>query len=63
MTNKIEDIKEALHKPAIIKTSVNDDRVKYYYQFKKELRMFIMVVVKYLNGHGFVITAYLTKTL
>lgn len=61
MANTIEHIKEALQKPTIVKTSANDAQVRYCYRFHKQIKMFLMVVVKYLNGHGFVITAYFTR--
>ena len=41
-----------------------DNNIAYYYKYYKEIRTpekFLLLVVKYLNGKGFIITAYFTK--
>ncbi len=61
LTNKIEEIKETLICPDFIIQSPKDQTINYYFRFYKAMKHFLMVVIKYLNGHGFVITAYYTK--
>lgn len=60
LTNKIEQIKETIVCPDSIVQSPADLKVCYYFRFYKELSLFLLVVIKYLNGTGFVITAYYT---
>lgn len=57
----IEDVKRAVELPTTITTSTYDDNVKWYYRFDKDLREYLFVAVKYLNGEAFIITAYYTK--
>ena len=60
----IEEIKNTLENPLIINESKYDpEKVRYYYQYNKEKRRYLMVAVKYLNGKGFIITAYYTRNL
>ncbi|MBI3032607.1 hypothetical protein HYY69_03970 [Candidatus Woesearchaeota archaeon] len=42
----------------ITDSKYNPENVKYYYQFDKNKKQYLMVAVKYLNGEGFIITAY-----
>jgi hypothetical protein len=60
---RIDWIQEALIVPLIIKMSVYDQSTRWYYRFFKERKRYLFVAVKYLNGHGFVITSYFTRTL
>lgn len=57
MVHAIYQMRETLIKPLAIKTSVNDENVKEYYRYEKEGREYIIVVVKYLNGTGYIITS------
>jgi len=55
----IEEIKNTLTSPDIIKPSIYDPKnVKWYYKFDKNKKRYIMVSVKYLNNEGFIITAF-----
>lgn len=63
LANKIEDIKDALVAPLSIRKSKFDENVRHYYKYYKNLRKYLMVSVKYLNGGGFVITAFYTNKL
>ena len=63
LANKIEDIKDALSNPLFIGKSKYDEMVRYYYKYHKNLSRHLMVSVKYLNGEGFVITAFYTSKL
>ena len=64
MGKYFEEIKKTLEIPDKI---ISDDyRKEYYYKGYKHLKSpnnFILVIVKYLNGDGFVITSYLTDKI
>ena len=59
----VEWLKETLVDPLVIIPSVHDMRTKWYYRLYKERKRYLLVAVKYLNGHGFIITAYFTKRI
>ena len=63
MENYIEEIKQTLEKPIIIISHEIGQLYDYYkyYKNRKEESKYLQVVVKYLNGHGFIITAYFVK--
>lgn len=66
MTNYLEKIKETLEYPIKITNSLDDEEVRYYYKYTKYLKSsarYLMVAVKYLNGEGYVITAYIEKKI
>ena len=58
-----EEIKTALAQPTKIAAVEYDEAVRHYYGYRKEQAEYLLVIVKYLNGEGFVITAYLTKKI
>ena len=58
----IEQIQDTLIKPTIMTESDEKD-IKSYYRYYKERKEYLRVVVKYLNGKGFMITSYFTKKL
>ena len=56
--DKEQELKEALIHPTLVKRSVLDnDTVLFYKSHKQE---YIVVVVKLLKDHGFIITSYIT---
>lgn len=58
----LEDLREGLRNPSSVRKSDNDpESVKWFYRFDKKKALYLLVSVKYLNGEGFVITAYHTK--
>ena len=64
---EVEDpelIKENIINPDKI-ASFNDDRtINYYYKFHKYKKLpnkYLVVAIKYLNEHGYIITAYFDK--
>ena len=59
LSQYIFKLEEVLQKPLKIMDHEEDEKVKYYYQFIKEKAKFILLVVKYLNGEGYIITSYL----
>ena len=66
MQNKLEWVKETLENPIKIATYFPEENVKYYYRYYKEITLkakYLRVIVKYLNGKGFIITAYFVEHL
>ena len=59
MTNKLEKVKDVLIRPNQTIHSPQDQNVRYYFRYYKDSKAFLIVVVKYLNGDGFVITAFM----
>jgi hypothetical protein len=61
MTVYLEEIKETLIRPEAITDYSPDEQVRYYYKYLKHIRSrnkYLLVIVKYLNGDGFVIKSY-----
>ena len=63
MSNQIEQIKETVVTPLVITSFEYDAQVRFYYRYYKEKRMYLFVSVKYLNGHGFIITSFYTDKI
>lgn len=64
MHNKIELIKETLQNPLKITDYLLEEDVKHYYKDYKDMESkakYMRVIVKYLNGKGFIITAYFVE--
>lgn len=64
MTKYSEEIKETLIRPDSIVESNYDEDVRFYYKYYKNLKSpynYLMTIVKYLNGIGFIISAYFEK--
>lgn len=64
MHNQLEGIKNALTKPLTIRKEEDEGDVLYFYlEFKKNnpAERYLMVAAKYLNGDGFIITAFFTN--
>ena len=62
----LEEIKETLKYPDSITDTSPDENIRYYYKHYKHLKSpykYILIIVKYLNNHGFVISAYFEKTI
>jgi len=60
MTNYLQETIDTLIKPDKITTSIYDNIKVNYYKHYKNRTQFLRVIVKYLNGEGFVITSYFT---
>ncbi|HLD12544.1 MAG TPA: hypothetical protein VJB87_03025 [Candidatus Nanoarchaeia archaeon] len=58
MSNAVEKIRNALVNPVILRPSKSNTMIVYYYLWEKEKNSYVMVLVKYLNGSGFVITSF-----
>ena len=57
----LEEIKETLVKPDTVIDYSLDEKVRYYYKSFKHIKSrnkYLLVIVKYLNGDGFVIKSY-----
>lgn len=62
--SNIEEIRDTLANPLKVTSSkYSPDSVCYYYRFNKDLKRYLMVAVKYLNGEGFVVTAYYSRNI
>ena len=61
----IEDIKDVLENPLAIRYEDDESVLYFYKEFKQmpKLERYLMVSVKYLNGNGFVITAFFTNKI
>ena len=60
MHNSLDKIKETLSKPNKI---IPESRKHLYFRYYKELNQYLLIAVKYLNGEGFIITAYYVRNL
>ncbi|MEK6926299.1 MAG: PBECR2 nuclease fold domain-containing protein [Nanoarchaeota archaeon] len=58
MANYLEKVKETLSNPDKIVESIYEDSKVFYYRYYKDNGKFLRVIVKYLNGRGYVITTY-----
>jgi len=59
--SNIEEIRETIEKPSIIKQDKFDENLNYYYYYNKKKKRFLMTSVKYLNEGGFILTSFYTK--
>src|SRR3989344_6347204 len=61
-----EKVIETLEKPDKINDSLEDEEIKYYYKYYKNLLSpykFMRVIAKYLNGEGFIISSHFVKAI
>ncbi len=63
MSGQLEQIQETLQHPDCIIPFDIDPFVHFYYKYYKERREYLFVSVKYLNGHGFMITGFYTDKI
>ena len=65
MTNYIDDVQKTIENPTKIIFQERGDLYKYYTYLKhrKYPEKYLRVIVKYLNNHGFVITAHFVAHL
>jgi len=61
MENKESLVIKTLEDPEMIRKSLKDPNVYLYYRGYE--KYFICVVVKHLNGEGFIITTYITDRI
>ena len=65
MQEPIENIKNALISPLVMQYEDDKSILYFYKEFKQMLKLerYLLVSVKYLNGKGFVITAFFTNKI
>ncbi|MDP4039013.1 MAG: PBECR2 nuclease fold domain-containing protein [Candidatus Pacearchaeota archaeon] len=65
MEQHLEDIKQILINPQKVILRSDGETADYYLYFKyrKSPSKYLQVTVKYLNGDGFIITAYFVKDI
>lgn len=61
LAHHLEDIQETIRNP--MKQVIYDPEVRYFYSYLKYKATFLLVIVKYLNDHGFIITAYFVRKI
>ena len=62
----LEEIKETIIKPDSITDYSFDKGVRYYYKYFKHIKSknkYLLVIVKYLNGDGFIIKSYFERKI
>jgi len=66
MAGMADELERVLQTPSEVRRSRSDDDVRLFYEFYAQTQVggkWLCVVVKYLPGDAFVITAYLTDTM
>jgi len=63
MASYLEEIKQTLIKPDLIVPNKYDDKRANYYKLLKERKLYVLVIVKYLNGEGYIISSFLTRKI
>ena len=63
MQNKLELIKETLEKPHKIIGCDENENVGLYFRYYNDIRRYLFVSVKYLNGKGYIITSFYTDKI
>ena len=66
LSDYLEEIKEKLKNPTKVKEFDYDNDVRYFYKYYKNRESaakYLLVIVKYLNGNGFIITAYFVRNI
>lgn len=64
--DSMEYIKLTLKNPYAIRKHEVDDDARYYYGYFKDrdpIERYLLILVKYLNGEGFVITSFFTNKI
>lgn len=63
ISDKLEEIKQILEKPDVVMPHKFDISMRNYYKYYKSEKSYFMISVKYLNGDGFVATAFYTTKI
>src|SRR3989344_2177457 len=65
IANKLEEIKETITGPLAIRKSSYDEKKRFYYRYYKDRKTakYLLIIVKYLNGQGFIITSFYTDKI
>lgn len=59
----LDDIKKALLSPTLIVPHKYDVNKRNYYLYFKKKKRYLLVAVRYLNGKGYVSTAFITRKI
>lgn len=58
----LEEVEQSLRNPDKITPNYSDKTVQRYYKYFKNKRLpYLLVIVKYLNGEGYIVTAYFDR--
>jgi len=66
LNDPLEVLKLTIENPTTVRYNEKDSTVRYFYKEFKEMpaeERYILVSVKYLNGEGFIITAFYTNKI
>ena len=63
MTNYLSEIEETLTRPDKIINSIYDNAKVNYYKYYKSRKQYLKIIVKYLNGEGFLVTTYYIRNI
>lgn len=63
MTSQLEEIKHTLIYPTLIVPHKFEDTMRNYYTYYKHKKRYLLVSVKYLNGEGYVATAFIIRKI
>lgn len=66
ISNRIAEITETITNPLIVKETKFDPNKKRFYRFYKNIKLkekYLLVVIKYLNGNGFIITSFFVRKI
>ena len=58
IVNDFERIKDTVLRPLLKRKSYDETTVGLYYKYYKDKREYLIVIAKYLNGEGFVLTSF-----
>ena len=58
-----EELIKVLQSPDKILESDRDESVRWYFLYDRQKKKYLKVSVKYLNGEGFIITAFYTNKI
>ena len=61
LSNSLDNIKQTIILSYLVVQDKYDPRLYYYHIFLKRIKEYLIVSVKYLNGEGFIITAFYSK--
>lgn len=59
----LQDFSAVLENPLKIIADEYDEQVNYYYKHFKDTAKYLLLLVKYLNGKGYIITAYFVRNI
>ena len=63
LSEKDQEIQQVLEKPDLILPHKFDDSMGNYCKYDKKEKAYLFTAVKYLNGEGFVVTAFYTQQI